>query len=552
MRSNIGFLLSSAATAGLSLNGAAIVLLSSTNTLRRLGWFSQTEPTGATCVTPARGGRPPAVPAAHISGLRENEHAIRTRRLGASCRGRMVAGLPRGLGLAHWGGGRAADERPDFLDDGAPVGGGGQFAEYREEAEVDALEDHVRPRDADVLRDWAAQVEEAVRDGGGVVAGDGHWPWFADGFVEDGQVLDDLLGAERRARAQESGVLQAAAEGLGVVLDAYAAGHLDEWLQFGRAEMPDEPEVKEGDLAAAVEQVVARVRVAVEGAHVVQAAEDEAVDRLGGQVAFVLRPGGEFGEAGSAGWLPGHQPAGGQLADDPGDVNGGMAVVVRGQQALVGGLAPVVEFLADPFPHLAQQRVDVLGGRGDAEHPAQQRDVAQVGRDGLGDARVLDLDGDRAAVEGDRPVHLPDRGGRYRPRIPAGERPFRRRAEFFLHHRCGELRAHRRGAALAPGQGAADRGRQAAVDVAGHLADLHHDPLHRPQGLGDVLGGPQRQVLAQQLPPLARGREQPRRARRVAGPAPRGQPQRRPAAIKAQPPGPAAQQDQRRGARPRT
>jgi hypothetical protein len=39
------------------------------------------------------------------------------------------------------------------------------------------------------------------------------------------------------------------------------------------------------------------VRVAVERAHVVQAAEDEAVDRLGGQIAFVLRPRCEFGEA---------------------------------------------------------------------------------------------------------------------------------------------------------------------------------------------------------------------------------------------------------------
>jgi hypothetical protein len=36
---------------------------------------------------------------------------------------------------------------------------------------------------------------------------------------------------------------------------------------------------------------------------------------------------------------------------------------------------------------------DVSGlGRGQ-----ERRDVAQVGRDGLGDARVLDLDGDRVA-----------------------------------------------------------------------------------------------------------------------------------------------------------
>ena len=114
-----------------------------------------------------------------------------------------------------------------------------------------------------------------------------------------------------------------------------------------------------------------------------------------------------------------------------------MAVVIGGQQALVSGLATVVDLLTHPVPQLAEQRVDVLGRCGDAQHPAQQRDVAQVGRDGLGDARVLDLDGDRAAVESDRAVHLPDRGGGYRPRIPARERPFRRRAEFFLHHSRG-------------------------------------------------------------------------------------------------------------------
>ena len=230
-----------------------------------------------------------------------------------------------------------------------------------------------------------------------------------------------------------------------------------------------------------------------------------------------------------------------------GDVNGGVAVVVGGHQPLAGGLAAVVEFLADPVPQLGQQRAGVLGRGGDAQHPAQQRGVAQVGRDGLGDARVLDLDGDRAAVQGDRAVHLPDRGGGYRPRIPAGERPLRRHAELFLHHSRGQRRAHRRDAVLQPGQGAADRGRQAAVDVAGHLADLHQHALHRPQGAGDVLGGLQGQVLAQQLALLARGREQPRRAGRVPDPAAHGQPERRPAAIKAQGSEPAAQQDQGQG-----
>ncbi len=114
-----------------------------------------------------------------------------------------------------------------------------------------------------------------------------------------------------------------------------------------------------------------------------------------------------------------------------------MAVVVGGHQALAGGLPAVVKLLTDPVTQFGQQPVDVLGRRGDAQHPAQQRDVAQVGRDGLGDARVLDLDGDRATVTSDRAVHLPDRGGGYGLRIPAGERPVWRRAEFFLHHSCG-------------------------------------------------------------------------------------------------------------------
>jgi hypothetical protein len=47
---------------------------------------------------------------------------------------------------------------------------------------------------------------------------------------------------------------QVAAERLGVTLDAYGAGHLHERLQFAAAEVPDEPEIEEGDPAATLEQ----------------------------------------------------------------------------------------------------------------------------------------------------------------------------------------------------------------------------------------------------------------------------------------------------------
>jgi hypothetical protein len=60
-----------------------------------------------------------------------------------SCRNRLAPRPPCDLGSSHRGGGPALGEGPDFLGDGAPVGGGGELAEYREQAQVDALKDHV-------------------------------------------------------------------------------------------------------------------------------------------------------------------------------------------------------------------------------------------------------------------------------------------------------------------------------------------------------------------------------------------------------------------------
>ena len=286
-----------------------------------------------------------------------------------------------------------------------------------------------------------------------------------------------------------------------------------------------------------MEEVVPRVRVAVEGVCLVQAAEHEAVDRLGGQVPLGLRPAGELGEPRAVGQVAGHQPPGGQPGDDPGHTNGGVAGVVPGEHLLVPGFPAVVELLGDAFPQLGQQRVDVLPWRGDLEHPAQQRDVAQVGLDRLGDARVLYLHRDGAAVMGDRAVHLPDRGGRDRLRVPGGEGPLRRLAQLFRDDLRGQLRAHRRHAVLQPAQRPPGGGGQAVVDIAGHLAQLHQHALHCPQGGRDVLGGLQRQVVPQRLPVLARAGEQPGRAGRVPRAPARRQPHRRHPPLEPQPPG---------------
>src|SRR5213076_684149 len=126
----------------------------------------------------------------------------------------------------------------------------------------------------------------------------------------------------------------------------------------------------------------------------------------------------------------GYHPPGGQVVDDPWHVDRRMPLVVGSEAPLAGGLAAVIKLLRDTLPQFGNQRVDVLGRRGDPQHPAQQGDVTQVSRDRLGDAWVLDLDRDRPAVEGDGAVHLPDRCGGDGLRIPAGEGPFWRRAKF--------------------------------------------------------------------------------------------------------------------------
>ena len=71
---------------------------------------------------------------------------------------------------------------------------------------------------------------------------------------------------------------------------AAACDHRRERGQLGVAEVRDQPEVEERDRAVAVEQVVAGVRVAVERAHPVEAAEHEAEQGLAGQVALGAGP----------------------------------------------------------------------------------------------------------------------------------------------------------------------------------------------------------------------------------------------------------------------
>ena len=222
----------------------------------------------------------------------------------------------------------------------------------------------------------------------------------------------------------------------------------------------------------------------------------------------------QLGETRAGSQVAGDHPAGGQLADDLRHSDGGMAVVVVREQLLVVRLAAVVQLLDDPFLQLGDEGVHVLAGRDDAEHPAQQGHVAQIGRDGLGDPGVLHLDRDGPAVAGDGTVHLPDRRGRDGLGVPLGEDLLGRHPQLFGDNAGGQFGAHRGHAVLKPAKRTARLWRQTVIDVAGHLAQLHQHALHRPQRAGHVLGGLQGQIVAELLPVLTRQHEQ---ARRVAG-----------------------------------
>ena len=82
---------------------------------------------------------------------------------------------------------------------------------------------------------------------------------------------------------------------------------------------------------------------------------------------------------------------------DLGHVRERVPAVGARDRALVLRLELVVELLRDPLAQLGVDRLDVEAGREPLDERQQQREVAQVGVDRLGDARVLDLDRDRVA-----------------------------------------------------------------------------------------------------------------------------------------------------------
>ena len=174
-----------------------------------------------------------------------------------------------------------------------------------------------------------------------------------------------------------------------------------------------------------------------------------------------------------------------------GDHLGQREVRVIGEQAAVmlqvGGLLEVVGLVVELALGLVEQRRDVEAGRQQARDAQQRRHVVHVAGDAAGDARVLHLDRQPAAVEGLGRMHLADRGRRHRGEreLAEGARPVL--APGGLQHLHQLAHGHRLGICAQAGE---DLGQLGGQQVAGvhrqELPDLHR----RAAQVGQLLGHP--------------------------------------------------------------
>ncbi len=329
----------------------------------------------------------------------------------------------------------------------------------------------------------------------------------------------DLLVGDRGPGPQHPRLLDRPAEVGHVAPEDVGVDQVVEDIHLVVGEALDQPEVQEGDPAARLEQVVARVGVTVEGVQPIERAEDEAEDGLPRQVLLLLAPGLQLLPAGTGGELSGQDPAGGELVDHLGDPDEGMVAVVLDEELLVGGLGPVVQFLDQALLELGDQRVGVEAGEHEPGGTEQDIHVVQVGLDRLVHPRVLDLDRHGPVVVGDGLVDLADRGRRQRNGVPFGEQLLGALAELGHQDPGGQLGAHGRGVLAQVGQGGAHGRGQSLVEVAGHLTELHHRPLEVPELGRHLLGRTKGEGLVQHL--LSFGRRE-HRAGPVGGIGPAG------------------------------
>ena len=178
--------------------------------------------------------------------------------------------------------------------------------------------------------------------------------------------------------------------------------------------------------------------------------------------------------------------------DDPPDRDHVVVGVGRGEAALRLGLEPVVELLAHPFLEFGQQRLDVQARGQPTEEARHSAELDEVGHQRRARARVLDLDGDLAAVRPDRAVHLSDAGGRGRHVVELAKALGPGLAELLVEYAVHDRDVHRRGRFLQAGQRCSiGRGRflgQGRLEDRQGLAELHRPALELAQHLEQLFG----------------------------------------------------------------
>jgi hypothetical protein len=120
--------------------------------------------------------------------------------------------------------------------------------------------------------------------------------------------------------------------------------------------------------------------------------------------------------------------------------------------AVAGGLELVVALLAHPLGELGEHLLDIELGHQPAEHGGEQAQVAHVGLDRLGDARVLDLDRKLGALRRAATMNLADARRRCGVGIDLGKHPLGRLAPFALEHPAHLLPSDRRDVVAQRGQ----------------------------------------------------------------------------------------------------
>src|ERR1700737_910181 len=167
------------------------------------------------------------------------------------------------------------------------------------------------------------------------------------------------MRGNRRACFEESRSLERMPERLVVLLENDEPDGVLQRREVIPGESLGQPEIQERHSSSTMEQVVARMRVAVEGVETVQAAEDKSIDRLRGEVFLPLAPCQQFLEARAHDELGGQHPSRAELLDHMRDMNDWVSLVIGCKQLLVLRLAAIVDLLFQPLAQLVHQRLNV-------------------------------------------------------------------------------------------------------------------------------------------------------------------------------------------------